>query len=45
MRWQIVIHYGKNASAAEETVKKIESLGVKAVRNDSGGDSTGESSL
>jgi len=27
----IVIHYGKNATAAAETVKKIESLGVKAV--------------
>jgi 3-oxoacyl-[acyl-carrier protein] reductase len=28
---QIVIHYGKNAAAAAETVKRIENLGVKAV--------------
>ncbi|KFY48089.1 hypothetical protein V495_01631 [Pseudogymnoascus sp. VKM F-4514 (FW-929)] len=27
----IVIHYGKNGAAAAETVKRIESLGVKAV--------------
>jgi NAD(P)-dependent dehydrogenase (short-subunit alcohol dehydrogenase family) len=30
-QWQVVIHYGKSSVAAAETVKKIETLGVKAV--------------
>jgi hypothetical protein len=28
---QIAIHYNSSAAAAEETVKRIEALGVKAV--------------
>jgi len=31
MYFQVAIHYAKNATAAAETVKHVESFGIKAV--------------